>query len=245
MLIQPNGLLIPTTTWGYINQALRAANDRPLVVFDADGTLWSGDVGETLLRTLDSEGLVTAGQQYPTLLDEYAARCELSATDGYTWACTVMAGIDEQALLRACQLTWERHRGCLLEGMRQIVTSMLKSDVEVVVVSASSRWIIEVAVEELGIDGDHVIAFDQDVVDGRLTDMMRHPLPNGLGKAEAINEVLGRRPCLGFGNSVHDLPMLRQAKHAVVVLASADGQQFDAPLQQASHENDWPCLRLD
>ena len=244
VLSLPPSLLIPPDVWLYIDQALDADADRPLAVFDADGTLWSGDVGETLLQAIDELGAINASFGYRSLLEEYDARCATDATAGYTWACTIMAGLEESTLKDICDQAWRQHRQHVLPGMRQLVQTMLAADVHVVVVSASSRWIIQTAVQELGISADDVIAFDQEVANGRLTSSLKYPLPNGQGKADAISLILGRRPCIGFGNSVHDLPMLRCSTHAVVVLAETDGDAFDDHLVTECETHGWERMRL-
>ena len=60
--------------WSRIQGAV-AQSDVPLAVFDADGTLWADDLGETHLAVLQERQLVVPAPAHATVLDEYHARC--------------------------------------------------------------------------------------------------------------------------------------------------------------------------
>ena len=55
------------------------------IVFDADGTLWAGDVGDELVRDLGC-------------FDEYDRRVREDPIAAYAWAVEILFGMDEHAL---------------------------------------------------------------------------------------------------------------------------------------------------
>ena len=114
-----------------------------------------------------------------------------------------------------------------------VVQGLMAAGVDVAVVSASNRWVIEVAVAELGVTSERVVAVDLVRAAGRLTSEVVQPMPNGQGKVGAIDAVLGRRPALAFGNSLHDVPMLDCASAGVLVLATTPEQEQLTPSLEA------------
>ena len=209
--------------WRDLAKVLGASPD-PLAVFDADGTLWADDLGETHLRVLDEGGLVAASPGYDSLLVEYEARCAANVDDAYAWGARILAGMDEEVVRESAKETWARHKGLLLAPMVGIVRGLIDAGVDVAVVSASNRWIIEAAVADLGVGHDRVVAVDLEREGGALTNRVLQPMPNGAGKVGAIDALLGQRPVLAFGNSIHDVPMLAYADLGVFVLATHPGQ---------------------
>lgn len=233
---------VPRPLWERLARAAKSV-PCPLAVFDADGTLWADDLGETHLVVIDEWGNVSPGDGYVSVLDEYHQRCERDVDDGYAWGTSVLAAAGEEETIAAAVEAWRRHRGQLLEPVANVVRGLLEAGVEVAVVSASNRWVIEVAVAELGIEPGGIVAVDLVRADGRLTPEVVQPMPNGEGKVAAIDALLGRRPVIAFGNSVHDAPMLRCATEGVLVLATTPGQrQLSPALDAMCGEEGWAQL---
>jgi len=215
----------------------------PLVVFDADGTIWADDLGETHLKVLQERGAIPPGDGYSDLLDEYGARCERDVDDGYAWGTRVLASLPEPEVVQSAREAWRRHSTRLLEPVAGIVRGLAALGAEVAVVSASNRWVIEAAVCDLGIPPSRVVAVDLEREAGRLTPVVVQPMPNGPGKVAAIDAHLGRRPTLAFGNSVHDAPMLAYADLGVVVLATtAEQPHLGLAIEALRSERGWDFL---
>jgi len=233
---------VEEAAWRRIEDAVSKA-PQPLAVFDADGTLWADDLGETHLHVLADDGLVAPGQGYTSLLDEYLARCATDVDDAYAWGAQILAGLRESRVAESAVEAWRRHRPRLLAPLEAIVRALHRAGVEVVVVSASNRWVIEAAVKELGVGPDKIIAVDLERDGPELTGTVVQPMPNGKGKVDAIDVHLGRRPTLAFGNSVHDVPMLQSAALGVFVLATTQqAPQLSKPLEAIRSEAGWLYL---
>jgi hypothetical protein len=75
--------------------ALARPGGRPLACFDADGTLWTEDVGEAFLRMLLAGPLEPLVRENPHLYADYEERVRRDIVDGYGWAVQLMAGLSE------------------------------------------------------------------------------------------------------------------------------------------------------
>jgi len=190
---------------------------RKVVVFDADGTLWRGDIGDTHLRQLGSEGLASSFEGQPSAHRLYLEACQKDVEYGYRLGTQLLATLSEERAFASCESTWTAHKGELFSYARPLIEKLVELGAEVWIVSASHRWIIEVAVRDLGIPSERIIAGDLVCADGVLTDQIIEPFPNGQGKAEAIEARVGVAPRVAFGNSRHDFAMLECAQQAVLI----------------------------
>jgi hypothetical protein len=79
------------------------AYDDNYAVFDADGTLWSNDLSESLLSLLESEKIISVGRyneaMFPmpimsgeSLVSYYFRLCDADINHGYFWLCQAFAG---------------------------------------------------------------------------------------------------------------------------------------------------------
>lgn len=230
---------VPADVWAAVGEAARlglSAGVRAVATFDADGTLWSGDVGERHLRVAEREGLVSSSAPHDTLFAAYLERCAEDTSAGYAWAASVFAGLPVQRVRASAALTWSEHRHLELAPVWSIVSALEGAGVEVWIVSASNRWVIEAAGAEHGIGPERVIAMTVQCDDGVVGPEVEHPRPNGPGKQTAIEATIGVTPCVAFGNSRHDAAMLRGARLGVLVHAAADGDPEPALADLASSE---------
>lgn len=158
------------------------------VCFDADGTLWRGDVGDELVRDLGH-------------FEEYEQRVKVDPVAGYTWAAELLVGRDPLDVALRCE------RLFALQEVFSFVRPLLErlKGKEVFIVSASPREAVLPGAKHLGVPPSRVIAVDS-----------ARPIPCGDGKVHHL-EARGLVPALAFGNGDLDEPMLSYAKRAVVV----------------------------
>jgi HAD superfamily phosphoserine phosphatase-like hydrolase len=209
--------------------------ERRVACFDADGTLWTEDIGESFLRWLlggPLEGLV---EEDPETYEKYEARVRASLTDGYGWAVQMMQGLCERDVARwARQLVqaWPTYRPVMLA----LVGGLAEAGVEVWIVSASNHWVIAAAGARLGLPAEQTIAVRVEVEGGILTDRLVHPIPCEGGKVAAIDRWIGRRPDLAVGDGLGDLAMLESAALRLAVGRKASK---NAPLLRIARERAW------
>lgn len=203
------------------------------VVFDADGTLWRGDVGEDFLRYGIHRRLFEADYGlYESLLAQSPARA-------YAYCVEVMAGQREVELERQCaDFFTQRYRGRIFSFVRPLLAKLAAAGCSPWICSASPRWTVAPGASALGISPQQVIGVTCPVVNGQLTGVVEQPVPVGPSKVTWLQ----RRkllPALAVGNGDFDLDMLAFAKRALVV------SPFDSSnlLVREGRSRGWPILR--
>jgi HAD superfamily phosphoserine phosphatase-like hydrolase len=204
-----------------------------LAVFDCDGTLWSGDAGEgffdwELKRGVVSEEVVRwARARYA----EYRAG-KVSEDDMCGEMVQMHKGLREEDVLRLSREFFEENFvPRIFPEMRQLITELQKTGCDVWAVSSTNEWTIREAMKHFGIPRENILAASVEVDNGIITDRLIR-VPSGIGKPQAILEVIGRPPDAAFGNSRWDAEMLRIARYAVAVNPNPD-------LETLARERGW------
>lgn len=223
-------------------RVLDGAPGRRTACFDADGTLWSEDIGEASFRFLLAGGALPAlpGADAEAVYRDYEARVDADRATGYAWAVQCMAGVAEADVRR-----WSRQMAYAWPNYRPAMIGLLRgladAGVEVWVVSASSAWVVRAAVARYGVAPDRVIAMESVVRDGVLTDEMVRPLICLAGKVSAIDRYIGVRPDLAAGDSTGDLAMLQAAREPIVI---GRNDQPDNALVREAQACGWPVHKF-
>jgi|APLak6261675434_1056106.scaffolds.fasta_scaffold05078_2 phosphoserine phosphatase len=181
------------------------------VVFDADGTLWRGDVGEDFLRFAIARGLL------PGSYAHYEALLAQSPAKAYGWCVEIMAGLEEAELQAACDAFFhERYRGRIFPFVRPMLAQLTAAGCTPWICSASPRWAVLPGAKALGIESRHVIGVTCALDGSRLSGVVDQPVPVGPGKVTWL-ERRGVAPALGVGNGDFDLDMLAFSRRALVI----------------------------
>jgi phosphatidylglycerophosphatase C len=226
--------------WARIEAAAHA-EPRGVVATDADGTLWSGDVGEDLFdaflergrvepaatealrRNARDHGVSDAGMGPDVARRLYAAyhegrfpeerMCELMAWCFAGWTKGEVAVFARESVDRG-------NLGSRLHGELHTVLERVRgAGIETVLVSASPVAVVVDAGGRVGFDERHVVAarprYDRGVM---LADVER-PIPYGAGKVTRMRERIGEgRPLLAaFGDNAFDVALLASARVSVAV----------------------------
>jgi phosphatidylglycerophosphatase C len=221
-------------------EALRRAKGGGVVAFDADGTLWSGDVGDDFFRRLLAEGRIDPpavsairalaaefGVPVPggavdlaaALYDAYIAGrvpedrvCEMVAFACAGWTPREVQEFSGRVVASG-GLSSRLHRETLA-----VIEWARRERIEAFVVSASPRAVVEEGARPLGFDRDHIVAVTPLEAEGRVAAAVDRPIPYGEGKVTRLLERIGGRPLYGaFGDNIFDIPLLRRAELAVAV----------------------------
>ncbi|MBX3259171.1 MAG: haloacid dehalogenase-like hydrolase [Labilithrix sp.] len=223
----------------------RAREPGGAIAFDGDGTLWSGDVGEdffeallargvrdaardALVREAAEEGIDASGDPRAIARRIHAAYLagsfpEERVCEIMTWAA---AGWSRAELDRFCE-------GVVVSiGLRDrlhgeaihVVEHARRVGIDVLLVSASPRAIVEQAARVVGIDLANAMAAREayDAV-GIVQSSVERPIPYGPGKVTHLRARLGAERVLyaAFGDNAFDVAMLREARHPVAVRPKA------------------------
>lgn len=214
---------------------LPLANHDVILAFDADGTLWSGDVGNDLfhalvahraIRNAANDALVHEAREFgippaKDAIDVAQTLFDAHETGQYpedrcfammAWAFAGMSMPEARAfamdVVKAANLEARLHRFLdpLFDWAKQ-------EHIDLWVVSASPKWIVEIGVAMFGIPSDNVIGMmpvvENDVILPKLAGFPIYDTnkPRALQQARPQSILLG-----GFGDSSYDVPLLQMAR---------------------------------
>lgn len=219
-----------------------------VVAFDGDGTLWSGDVGEDFFHALvahkdfrpsaiaqmkedareygihdEGDGAAVATRLYADYLAGLFPEqriCELM-----TWCCAEWSRAEVDAFASKVLDGGEKLRSRLHPEAHRVLDYARAAKLDVFLVSASPRAIVEVAARFVGIDVANVVAATplyesgkSDPDEDRMVAKVHRPIPYGPGKVSALRERIGTRALYAaFGDNAFDVQLLSEAFIPVAV----------------------------
>jgi HAD superfamily phosphoserine phosphatase-like hydrolase len=193
-----------------------------VVVFDCDGTLWSGDAGSGFMNWTVDTGLVS--REAADWIDgRYRGykRGEVSEIAICGEMVQLYQGLREDEMRKAAREFFaSRVERNIFPEMQELVAKLKSQGVEIWAVSSTNDWVIEEGVKRFGISVDRVLAAKVKVKDGVVTDTIVD-VPTDEGKVASLARVGIIAPDAVFGNSVHDAAMLAIARRAFPVNPSA------------------------
>jgi phosphoserine phosphatase len=227
--------------WTSLESVLRSAarSGEPLIAaFDADGTLWDADAGETFfdwqIHNCDLPALKG--------IDPWRHYHDLKKPDprvAYAWLAQISAGrrLEE---VRAWAAECFRSVGPwpVFESQRRLIALLRELGSDIYVVTASVKWAVEPVAALVGVDFDHVIGIETEVRNGVVTDVVKPPITWREGKAEGLlARTGGVRPVLCAGNTYGDIALLSCATHVRLALStqSEPGGLFDEESKLFDH----------
>jgi len=228
---------IHSTKHNFLESVLRL--EPRVAAFDCDGTLWSGDAGETFFDWEIRNGVVPAevGVAMRARYAEYKAG-KVSEDDMCGEMVTMHKGISDAAMMQAASEFMSRSfPGFIFPEMQELVARLQESGCEVWAVSSSNEWVIRAGVKPFGIPENRILAARAELEDGIVTDRLVR-VPSGPGKPQALRQVVGKEVDAAFGNSRWDTEMLAVARHPFVINPNPD-------LEATARERRWPIYFPD
>jgi phosphoserine phosphatase len=222
---------INSTASEFLDSVLRL---QPRVAaFDCDGTLWSGDAGETFFRWEMKHGIVSAevGDAMRARYTEYKAG-KVSEDEMCGEMVMMHKGIAETVMMQAAtKFMTDDFPGHIFPEMQELVRRLRDDGCDIWAVSSSNEWVIRAGMKAFGIADDHILATKVKTENGIVTDHLVR-VPSGPGKPEALREVVKKNIDAAFGNSRWDADMLAVATHGFAVNPNPD-------LEAAARQNGW------
>lgn len=194
-----------------------------VAAFDCDGTLWSGDAGETFFDWEIKRAVVSAeaGRAMRARYAEYKAG-KVSEEDMCGEMVTMHQGISEAAMMEAAtEFMTHSFPGHVFPEMKELVRRLHEDGCETWAVSSSNEWVIRAGMEQFGIEAGRILATKVELENGIVTDRLIR-VPSGPGKTKALQEAVKKEIEVAFGNSRWDTEMLAHCKRAFAVNPNPD-----------------------
>src|SRR5271165_2631794 len=219
------------TAHEFLDSVLRLAPR--VAAFDCDGTLWSGDAGETFFDWEIKNGVVTA-EVGRTMRARYAGykAGKVSEDEMCGEMVSMHKGIPEEVMVQAAsEFMTNKFPGQIFAEMRDLVQRLHETGCEVWAVSSSNEWVIRAGMKAFAISDNHILAAKPVAENGIVTDRLVR-MPSGPGKAQALREVVRKEVDAAFGNSRWDTEMLAVARHPFAINPNPD-------LEALSRQRGW------
>jgi phosphoserine phosphatase len=205
-----------------LTKAAAEARGPRIAAFDADGTLWDADAGETFFDwEIHRAGLKDLPAD-PWL--HYNTVKQTDPTTAYVWLAQINAGEPlSQVRAWAKQCFAEKPAWPVFQSQRQLIELLRSLDFEIYIVTASIKWAVEPLAALVGVDYDHVIGITTKIENGCVGLEAVHPITWRQGKAEGLLKATGGvRPILASGNTYGDTALLETATHLQLAISTED-----------------------
>ena len=126
--------------------------------------------------------------------------------------------------------------------MQQLVQHFHESGFEVWIVTASMKWLVEIAAKDFSIPKERVIGATVYLNNGILTNRIEQ-LPFRETKVNYMQKIIGESPLFAAGNTFWDKDMLYTATELVLAVCSEDstGPNFESEqkLKELAIKENW------
>jgi phosphoserine phosphatase len=238
--------------WTKIESALEAelksSPHHPIAAFDADGTLWDTDLGETFFKYQISKKVLSHLPENPWI--HYRQLKESGdPRPAYLWLAQINQNHKIGEVRKWAEDAVRAHSPLpIFEDQQKLIQLFLSKGVQVFIVTASVAWAVEPGGIRLGVPMENVLGVRTKVQRDVVTDLQEGVITYREGKLEALLEVTdGRKPFFASGNTMGDLALLEGAKLSLAVGAAQEGQELFATeerLRQEAIARNWLIHRF-
>lgn len=233
--------------WDNIHQTLERVlikDPHPVAAFDADGTLWDIDLGETFFRYKIDHKLVSLPAD-PWNHYVQLKKKNQDPREAYLWLAQICQGQKIETVRE-----WSRKALAsvqpvpIFEEQKKLIELFQKSGVQVFIVTASIKWAVEPGAVALGLSMDQVIGIETAIENGLVSARQHGVISYREGKVEALLAKTGqKRPFFAAGNTEGDLALLESATdlRLVVSAAARDEELFrtESRMQEIAEQKSW------
>lgn len=237
----------PDEIWRTLEKALAdelSVNPRPVAAFDADGTLWDTDLGESFFKyQIKNSNLpnmpADPWRHYRDWKESGDPR------PAYLWLAQINQGqrLEQvQAWAKASVDSFDPLP--VFEEQKRWIELLLKNRVDVYIVTASVKWAVEPGAPYLGLRAQDVLGVQTKVVDGVVQTEQFGPMTYREGKPDALLAATGgRKPFFCSGNTMGDYALLKSATRVgLAVGAAPEGHELwktEEDLRGKAAEHGW------
>lgn len=222
-----------------------ASSARKVAVFDADGTLWRGDLGESFFQHQIQRELIDHPQR-DQLWSMYQKGTEGDDhAQAYAWLVQWNVGIAENTLQGwADAFFGQQWEARVFPAMMWLIRELHAVGFEVWMVTGSSYWVVQPGAQRLGIPHNRIISTKVHVDHhGLLTNQLVHEVPFRAGKARLVQQKIQTSPLFSAGNTFWDYELLLSSQDLALAITSEKPGEAnhgsEQKLQKIAQEKQW------
>lgn len=218
--------------------------------FDADGTLWDIDLGETFFQYQIEKKLVPLPPNpWEHYLHLKSQAC--GPEQAYLWLAQINKNVPLDLVRKwAADAALEATPIPIFQEQKKLIDLLKKSGVEVFIVTASVKWAVEPGAALLGLSNDVVIGVETKVTDsGLITEQQEGTITYKSGKVSGLlAKTNNQKPFLVSGNTEGDLALLEASSDIRLAVSAAcrDDKLFktESALQLHAKSKGWLSHRF-
>lgn len=196
----------------------RSKSDKIYAAFDADGTLWDTDLGESFFDFLIDNKKV----DLPTdPWNYYLSEKKKDPKKAYLWLAQICKGFDLQTVQDWASENVSQLKPPIFNAQADLIKYFKNEGVEVYIVTASIKWAVEPGARLLGLTNESVIGVETEIEDGKVTDRQKGPITYRQGKVDAfLKKSNNSYPFFCSGNSEGDQELLMSAQGIALAVSA-------------------------
>ncbi len=213
-----------------------------IAAFDADGTLWDTDVGESFFDFQIKKNCFS--KNIEASFEIYSEIKKNDPEKAYLWLAQLNAGNTLAQVRKWSNRSFEKNQPRFFKTSVEIIKALQKIGFEIYVVTASIKWAVEPVAKILNIPYDNIIGVQTMIENDIITNKQKGFITYKEGKAKALLEkTSGIKPYLCVGNSGGDSGLLAcsQFKSIAYQTQNTKNELFksEIKLQNLAKENSW------
>lgn len=194
-----------------------------VAAFDADGTLWDIDMGESFFEYVIKNKLVP-------LPDDpwnhyFSMQDKVSKEAAYLWLAQIFKGVALDQVRQWAQANVATIPSLpVFDFQKRVISHLLNLGVDVYIVTASIKWAVEPAAHLVGLTPEKVLGIETEMENGKVGMKQKGILTYREGKLQRLlQETNGVRPYFCSGNTEGDLELLKGATDVRFVMSNTVG----------------------
>lgn len=218
-----------------LDQVLKV-DSHPIAAFDADGTLWDIDLGESFFHHQIDNKLVELPRNPWEHYEDLKAADPVKA---YLWLAQICQNKELKTIHEWAKDALKAVSPVpVFSEQKKLIELFLSKGVQVYVITASVKWAVEPGAALLGLRYEDVLGVETIQVNGVITDQQKGIVTYKQGKVDALlARTGGKKPFFASGNTMGDFQLLQAATELslAVSAASRDDRLFKTEMELAEH----------
>ena len=215
----------PAELWDQIKSGVEMALEeipKPhYAAFDADGTLWDGDITAGFLKFQIQKGFLP----YKSV-DSFIEKMEKDfqfkpKEDLLLWLAQIHVGVLAGELRERAEKALQAFPLYTFACQKKLIHWLQEKGVEVFIVSSSLKWALEPMAIQFNLPLEAILGTETTVLNGKIQNRGKGAIPHQQGKVtKLLDSTCDKRPVLACGNTIWDYELIGSSSHVKLAVSS-------------------------